>query len=180
MNATKFLIETLFDLYLMVIMLRIWLQLTRADFYNPLSQLVVKATQPVVGPLRRFVPSIGRLDTASVLFALAVSFAKLSVVSLAVSQNWYPIPFLIFTPFDLAIQALNLMFYVLLLRAILSFVSQGSSPVEYVLMQLTEPMLRPVRSIIPPLGGFDLSVLVVIIAIQFLMILVRDFAAMLF
>ena len=75
MNAFNFLIDTLFDLYIMVILLRVWLQLARADFYNPFSQFVVKATQPVVGPLRRFIPAIGSLDTATVVFAIAVACA---------------------------------------------------------------------------------------------------------
>ena len=64
MNATVFLVDTLFSLYLMVVILRLWLQMVQADFYNPLSQFVVKATHPIVGPLRRIIPSIGRFDTA--------------------------------------------------------------------------------------------------------------------
>lgn len=55
MNSIGFLVSTLFDLYIMVVLLRIWLQWARADFYNPFSQFIVKATQPVVGPLRRII-----------------------------------------------------------------------------------------------------------------------------
>ena len=69
MSSMSFLISTLFDLYIMVVLLRIWLQISRADFYNPFSQFIVKATQPVVAPLRRVIPSIGSLDVATVLFA---------------------------------------------------------------------------------------------------------------
>ncbi|MEP0497431.1 MAG: YggT family protein, partial [Paraglaciecola sp.] len=70
MNSVLILIDTLFNLYLMVVLLRLWLQFARADFYNPFSQFVVKATHPLVGPLRRVLPSIGRLDTATLVLAL--------------------------------------------------------------------------------------------------------------
>ena len=73
MNATVFLVDTLFGLYLMVVILRLWLQLVRADFYNPMSQFIVKATHPIVGPLRRIIPSIGRFDTATFVLALVVA-----------------------------------------------------------------------------------------------------------
>ncbi|MDM7859497.1 YggT family protein [Alteromonas sp. ASW11-36] len=174
MNATYFLITTLFNLYLMVVLLRLWLQWVRADFYNPLSQVVVKATQPIVGPLRRVIPSIGRLDTATLLLAIAVSFVKLLVVSLVFNLNWNPIGILINAPIDVLREGLSLVFWILILRAILSWVSQGSNPIEYVTMQLTEPFLRPIRSVIPPMGGLDLSVLIAIIAIQFIRILLGD------
>lgn len=82
MNATYFLISTLFDLYLMVVLLRLWLQLVRADFYNPFSQFVVKATHPIVAPLRRVLPSIGSLDTATLVLALAIGMIKVTVLSM--------------------------------------------------------------------------------------------------
>ena len=76
MNSMNFLVSTLFDLYIMVVLLRVWLQWSRADFYNPFSQFVVKATQPVVAPLRRMIPSIGNFDLATVLFAYVLCVAK--------------------------------------------------------------------------------------------------------
>ena len=76
MQAVLFLIDTAFSLYLMVVILRLWLQLVRADFYNPFSQFVVKATNPLVLPLRRAIPSIGSLDTATLLLAYGIMLAK--------------------------------------------------------------------------------------------------------
>lgn len=175
MNATYFLVSTLFNLYLMVVLLRLWLQFARADFYNPLSQVVVKATQPVVAPLRRIVPSIGPFDTATFVFALMVSALKVITISIIFNGSLNPIGILIASLFDVIREALSLIFWVLILRAILSWVSQGNNPIEYVLSQLTEPFLRPIRNILPPMGGLDLSVLVAIIAIQFLRILLGDF-----
>ena len=174
MNATYFLVSTLFNLYLMVVLLRLWLQMARADFYNPLSQVVVKATQPVVGPLRRVIPSLGPFDTATFVFALLVSALKIVVISLMFGASLNPIGVVVAALLDILREGLSLVFWVLILRAILSWVSQGNNPVEYVLMQLTEPFLRPIRNVLPAMGGLDLSVLVAIIALQFVRILLGD------
>lgn len=175
MNSMGFLVNTLFDLYIMVVLLRIWLQWARADFYNPFSQFIVKATQPVVGPLRRVIPSLGSLDVATLLFAYLLSIGKFVILTLVVGGG------LMFSPDLLWIGALSLLkaaggllFWVLLLRAILSWVSQGRSPMEYVMHQLTEPMTAPIRRIIPAMGGLDLSVLVLFIGLQFANFLIGD------
>lgn len=170
MNAIVFLIDTLFTLYLMVVLLRIWLQLAKADFYNPLSQFVVKATHPVVGPLRRVLPSFGRLDTASLLFAFIVAAAKVISLTLLQFQVAPPVLNTLITAFYVMLsESFQLVFYVLIIRAILSWVSQGQNPIEYLMHQLTEPLIAPVRRIIPPMGGLDLSPMVVIIALLFIM-----------
>lgn len=170
MNAVIFLVDTLFGLYLMVVLLRLWLQLAQADFYNPLSQFIVKATHPVVGPLRRIIPSFGRLDTASLLFALVIAAAKIVVLSLisygAVSN---PLGILITSVYIVIGEALRLILYVLIIRAVLSWVSQGQNPIEFLMQQLTEPLISPVRRIIPAMGGLDLSPMVVIIVLLFVM-----------
>lgn len=171
MQAVLFLIDTAFSLYLMVVILRLWLQLARADFYNPFSQFVVKATNPLVLPLRRVIPSLGNLDTATLLLAYTVTLVKLIVLQLLQSGQVVLVPSLIFAVIVLIKEVFTLLFWVLVIRALLSWFSQGRSPVEYVMHQLTEPVLRPVRRILPPLGGLDLSVLVVLVGLQFLNIL---------
>ncbi len=178
MNATVFLIDTLFSLYLMVVILRLWLQMVQADFYNPLSQFVVKATHPIVGPLRRIVPSIGRFDSATFVLAVAVCALKFVTLALMFGGTLNPVGIVIVSVMGVIKETLSLMFWVLLLRAILSWVSQGQTPIDYVLFQLTEPFLAPIRRIIPPLGGLDLSVLIAIIALQFLQLLIQDFLPM--
>ncbi|WP_215397242.1 YggT family protein [Rheinheimera oceanensis] len=171
MQAVLFLIDTAFSLYLMVMILRLWLQLVRADFYNPFSQFVVKATNPLVLPLRRVIPSLGRLDTATLLLAYSIMLVKLLVLQLIQIGQIALAPSLVLSVVFLIKEMLTLLFWILVIRALLSWFSQGRSPVEYVMHQLTEPLLRPVRSILPPLGGLDLSVLVVLIGLQFLNIL---------
>ncbi|WP_166837853.1 YggT family protein [Rheinheimera pleomorphica] len=171
MQAVLFLIDTAFSLYLMVVILRLWLQLVRADFYNPFSQFVVKATNPLVLPLRRIIPSIGRLDTATLVLAYTIMLAKLATLQLLQSGQMLVVPSLIFAVIFLVKEVFTLLFWILVIRALLSWFSQGRSPVEYVMHQLTEPLLKPIRRILPPLGGLDLSVLVVLIGLQFLNIL---------
>jgi YggT family protein len=166
MQTLYFLIDTLFNLYLMVVLLRIWLQWARADFYNPLSQFIVKATHPILGPLRRIIPSLGGLDLAAVLMAIGVAVLKFVLITLMASAPFQPVLILVFSLMLMLKQAGTLLFWMLVLRAILSWVSQGRSPVDYVLLQLTEPLLSPIRRIIPAMGGLDFSVLVLFLILQ--------------
>ena len=174
MQAVLFLIDTAFSLYLMVVILRLWLQLARADFYNPFSQFVVKATNPLVLPLRRVIPSIGSLDSATLVLAYGIMLAKMLLMQLLAQGQVALGASLIFAVVLLVKEILTLLFWILVIRALLSWFSQGRSPVEHVMHQLTEPLLRPIRRILPPLGGLDLSVLVVLVGLQFLNILFID------
>lgn len=175
MSAPLFLVTTIFNLYLMVVLLRLWLQLAKADFYNPFSQFVVKATHPIVAPMRRIIPSIGSFDTATLVLAILVAGLKITAISLLFYGAVSGITdILVFSLLDVLRQSFSLVFYVLLLRAVLSWVSQGRSPVEYVMSQLTEPFLAPIRKIIPPMGGLDLSVLIAIVALKFFELAIND------
>jgi len=160
---------------LVVVLLRFWLQWAKADFYNPMSQFVVKATSFAVKPLRKIIPGFGGLDLASLLLAFIVAVAKISTLMLVIYNAWAIQPVIIQALITVLKEGLNLVFWVLIIRAILSWVSQGYNPIEAVLHQLTEPMLKPIRKILPSMGGLDLSVLVLIIGIQFLQMLLMDF-----
>ncbi|GAB1103858.1 MAG: YggT family protein [Shewanella algae] len=170
-DASIYLITVVFDLYFMVVILRIWLQLVRADFYNPFSQFIVKATHPIVAPMRRILPSIGSLDTASVVLALLVVVAKILLLTLMAGEDFNLVATLIFALVSLFKKAGVLLFWILIIRAILSWVSQGRNPIEYVMMQLTEPLLAPIRRFLPPMGGLDLSLLVLMVLMNFVNIL---------
>lgn len=175
-TASYFLVGVIFNLYLMVVLLRLWLQFVRADFYNPFSQFVVKATHPIVGPLRRILPSIGSLDTATLTLAYGVAILKfLVIVTFFANVDYNALTVFGVGLVILLKEGLDLLFYVLIIRAILSWVSQGHNPMELVLHQLTEPLMAPVRRIIPPLGGLDLSVLFVLVGLQFVTILLSQY-----
>ena len=175
MSSMQFLVGTLFDLYLMVVLLRLWLQLAQADFYNPFSQFIVKATHPIVAPMRRVLPSVGRFDSATLVLALLVAALKIVAMGAIVG-------YLAFNPLTIALGSLvivvkegfTMVMWVLILRAIMSWVSPGHNPMQLVLAQLTEPMLAPIRKRMPDMGGLDLSVMVVILLLIFLQKLMGD------
>ncbi|MFC3031989.1 YggT family protein [Pseudoalteromonas fenneropenaei] len=174
MSSMQFLIGIVFDLFLMVVLLRFWLQTARADFYNPLSQFVVKATSFAVNPLRRIIPGVGGFDLASLTLAILVGIAKMSTLMLVFYGMWNAQEAIIGGLLTVVKEAFSLVFWILIIRAILSWVAQGYNPIAAVFEQLTEPMLRPIRRVIPPLGGLDLSILVLLIGMQFLQLLVMD------
>jgi YggT family protein len=175
MSSVQFLIDFVFNMYLMVVLLRLWLQFARADFYNPFSQFVVKVTHPFVAPMRRILPSIGRLDTATLVLALLVAGLKIVTLNLVLGGGGVNIISLIIVSFIMVIkEALTLMMYVLILRAIMSWIGQGGNPMELVLAQLTEPMLAPIRKRMPDMGGLDLSVMIVIVVLLFVQKLLGD------
>ena len=175
MSSVQFLIDFVFNIYLMVVLLRLWLQFARADFYNPFSQFVVKATQPIVAPMRRILPSIGRLDTATFVLALIVAGLKIVTLNIVLGGSGLNIMSVVILSFVIVIkEILTLVMYVLILRAIMSWVSQGNNPMELVLSQLTEPMLAPIRKRMPDMGGLDLSMMVVIVLLLFIQKLLGD------
>ena len=175
MSSVQFLIDFVFNIYLMVVLLRLWLQFARADFYNPFSQFVVKATQPIVAPMRRILPSIGRLDTATLVLALLVAGLKIITLNAVLGGTDINLLSVVILSFVIVIkEILTLVMYVLILRAIMSWVGQGNNPMELVLSQLTEPMLAPIRKRMPEMGGLDLSVMVVIFLLLFIQKLLGD------
>jgi YggT family protein len=171
-RALTYLISTLFDLYIMSIILRLILQWVRADFYNPLSQFLVKITNPLLVPFRRAIPSMGKLDTAAVVLAVLLEVLSLFIITSLNSLElaWPQLILLALTKLLMAV--LWLYFFLILAVVILSWVGQGvRHPIIPLVYQLTDPVLKPIRKIIPSIGGFDLSPLIAIIAIRFLILL---------
>lgn len=164
MLTLTFLVKTLFDFYIMVLLLRIWMQWTRCDFYNPFSQFIVKITQPVIKPMRRVIPSIGPIDTASLLLAFILATLKFPLEMLIQLGGVTPDPlYLLVGLLTLVKSAGQLIFWVIIIRSLMSWISQGRSPMDQVLYQLSEPLMAPVRRIIPAMGGIDFSAMVVIL-----------------
>jgi YggT family protein len=171
-GAFTFLVTTLIDLYVAAVMLRLLLQWVRADFYNPICQFLIKVTNPVLVPIRRFVPSIGRLDTASVLLMLALEVLGVWILRLlsALSLTWPQM--LVFSVTKLCVSLLMMYFILIIVAVILSwFGPRARHPIVPLIHQLTQPVLRPFRRLIPPIAGIDLSPLFALIAIQFLLLL---------
>jgi len=171
-RATSFLIGTLVDLYTTAVMLRLLLQWVRADFYNPVCQFLVRVTNPMLIPLRRIVPSIGRLDTASVLLMFILQ--ALSTWAIA---RITPLPLngpqiLLYALTKLGITLLMTYFILIIAMVLVSWLGRRARhPLIPLLYQLTEPVLRPIRRAIPPIAGIDLSPLFALIAVRFLLLL---------
>ncbi|MEP7247023.1 MAG: YggT family protein [Gammaproteobacteria bacterium] len=163
------------SLALFVFLMRLLLQWARADFRNPVAQAVVKITNPIVLPLRRILPPVGKVDTASVVAVLLVAIVDVAIV-FAMREVFVPdlLTWVRAVTFEIIRTALSAYFYAILLYAVLSMIAPGGySPVQSLLTSLCEPVLRPFRRIIPPIAGIDFSPLWALIAIQALLILLR-------
>lgn len=175
MSALLFLAETLMSLVFFVVLLRLLLQLSRADFRNPLCRAVVRLTNWLIMPLRRLLPPIGKIDSASVVAVLLVAFAE--VGTLYVLRGFGPpdiAEWARLATFEIARTTLWTYFYAIFAYALLSMIAPGmSSPAQELLTSLCEPVLRPIRRTIPVVAGLDLSPLWAGIAIQALLILLR-------
>ena len=166
-QALYFIIKTLTQLYLLVLLLRFWLPMLRADFRNPLAQGILRITSPLVVPLRRFVPAIGRLDTATVLVACVIQYLTVLLLLVIRGHMVDTVPILVTTLIELMILSLNLFFFVILIKIILSWVAPHTyNQATALLTTLAEPILRPFRRIIPPIGGLDISPIFAIILLQ--------------
>jgi YggT family protein len=175
MAALVFLVDTLLGLCLLVFLLRLLLQWARADFRNPAAQALLQITSPVLIPLRRVVPALGRIDSASVLIVLLLAVLKVAAPLLL--RGYWPTPaslWLLEALVQLARTVLWIYFGAIFIYALLSMVAPGSySPLSPLLAALCEPILRHFRRLIPALGGLDFSPLWAGILIQVLLILLE-------
>ena len=185
-DAPIFLLETFSRLYLLILLLRFWLPVLRANFRNPVAQGVMRYTSPLVTPVRRYVPSVGRLDTATVLIAFLIQFAVLLLI-VAISGGRQGInvfdvlssmPALITLALkamlELAMLSVLLFIVAIIARVVLSLIGRYFGPISDMLADLTEPLLRPVRRFIPPLGVLDISAYIVIVLLVALNMFLAD------
>lgn len=171
-NAGTLLLEVLFGILCAIVVLRVMLQLVRADFYNPISQFLYTATNPVLMPLRRVLPPIGRLDTAGSLLAWLLQILKVLLLSLLAGQVPGILALIVLGFAELLGFIVTLLFWLILIRIVVSWLGGGYHPALPLLGQLTEPLLRPVRRRMPDLGGIDLSPMVVMLLLLLVRILV--------
>lgn len=173
LDPLEFLINTLFGLYIMLLMVRFLLQWVRADFYNPVSQFVVKFTNPAVRPLRRIIPGWGGLDVATIVLMLVLQLLSLGLILLFRGHGLPLLTLLFWSVAELFTLLVNIYMGAIFIQVILSWVSPGTyNPVTSILYSLTEPLLRPARRLLPPISGFDLSPMLVLLALQVLKMLV--------
>lgn len=174
-----YLVYVFFGLYLMAMLLRFLLQLTRADFYNPISQTLVKLTNPLVIPLRRILPGYGGIDLASLLVALILQMLMIALLIALQTGTLLPVlPLMMASLIGLAAYLVKIYFFAILAMIILSWVAQGgNNPALRLLFQLTEPVMAPFRKLLPPMGGLDLSPIFVFILINIIQIALGHLAS---
>ncbi|MBB1518784.1 YggT family protein [Aquipseudomonas guryensis] len=170
-EALIYILQTLGGLYLLIVLLRFILQLVRADFYNPLSQFALKATQPLLKPLRRIIPGLGGLDMASLVLALLVQLLLMVLVILIAGAN--PLSagpqLLVWAIIAVTSLFLKIFFFAMIISVILSWVAPGSyNPGAQLVNQICEPLLAPFRKLIPNLGGLDISPIFAFMALHLL------------
>ena len=175
-QALYFILKTLTQLYLLLLILRFWLPLLRADFRNPVAQGLLRLTSPLVVPFRRFIPPIGRIDTSTVLVAFIIEYLLILVLLLLTGNSAGFLPIAITALMELAILSLNMFFFVVLIKIILSWVAPANyNPMTAMLTTLSEPVLRPFRRLVPAIGGLDISPIFAIVLLQAGVIILQNY-----
>ena len=176
-QALLFLVQNVFQLYIFIVLIRFLLQVAKADFYNPMSQFVVKVTAPVLNPLRRVIPGIAGLDIAAIVLALALQLVMISLVFLIASGSLPNILTLVIgTVAGIANDLLNIYFFGIIISAVLSWITPAQGhPAAQLVFQLVEPALAPFRKLLPDMGGIDISPILALMIFQVLRILIQPF-----
>ncbi|NNA00698.1 MULTISPECIES: YggT family protein [Pseudomonas] len=166
-GAAIFVVQTLGSLYLLVVLLRFILQLVRANFYNPICQFIVKATQTLLKPMRRVIPSIFGLDMSSLVLAILVQMVVFAIVLTLSYIPFNILGLLLWSIIGVTALFLKVFFFAMIISVILSWVAPGStSPGAELVNQITEPALAPFRRFLPNLGGLDISPILAFMIIQ--------------
>lgn len=175
-NVGVFLVETLFSLYIGAVIIRFLLALSRANFYNPLSQFLVKITNPVLIPMRRFIPAVGKLDSAAVVLALGLMIIKVFLL-LSMTGGDASLPLVaVYSVLELLRTVIHIYIFALIVQAVLSWVGNSyGNPMADILHSLTDPILRPIRNLIPTIGMIDLSPMIAILLLYIVLIVLRSY-----
>ena len=179
-TAAVYVLQTLGSLYLLIVLLRFVLQLVRANFYNPLCQFIVKATQPLLKPLRRIIPSVFGLDMSSLVLAIIVQLALMALtLLLTYGTTGNPLQLLIWSLIGVTALFLKIFFFAMIISVILSWVAPGShNPGAELVNQICEPALAPFRRIVPNLGGLDISPILAFMVLKLIdMLVINNLAA---
>jgi len=177
-DIAAYLINSFAGLFFWAVILRFLLQLARADFYNPLSQGLVRLTNPLLKPLRRFIPGMFGLDLAALVLAMLIKAATLFLLLLLDHKTTYGIYLLIWPAIYILVTILNIYYVAIFASIITSFVAQGSyHPFVVLTQQIAEPIMAPCRKLLPPMGGLDFSPMIVLAGLYVVRILLSALAA---
>jgi YggT family protein len=175
-NVGIFLVQTLFSLYIGAVVIRFLLAWSRANFYNPFSQLLVKITNPVLVPLRRMIPAAGKVDTAAIVLALGLTIVQVLLLVGLMGKPVSLIGVVFFAVFELLRTVIHIYIFALIVQAVMSWVGNSyGNPIADVLHSLTDPLLRPIRNVMPNMGMIDLSPMVAIMLLYIVLIVLQSY-----
>ena len=165
-NAGMLLVNALFGILLAIVVLRVLLQATRANFYNPICQLLYKATNPVLMPLQKVVPNWRNWNLGGVIVAWLLAIVWIFAITALSGLAPNPLGAVVLGLAKLVDFVLVMLFWIILIRVILSFVSSDfDNPVVPLLYKISDPVLKPFQRFLPRPGGIDFSPLVATLAI---------------
>lgn len=176
-SSAALIFNTLTGIYLLAILLRFLLQVARADFYNPVSQAVFRITDPMVKIFRSFIPGYKGIDFSSLILALVVEAMAICVLIILYGGSIPSVGFIVTWAFVGVLHFMIMIYYYAIIGSIImSFVMMFSGnmsphPILRLIWQLTEPVMAPIRKIIPSMGGLDFSPIFIFISIG----LIRNF-----
>ncbi|MCH8256991.1 MAG: YggT family protein [Proteobacteria bacterium] len=166
-NAGVYLIQTFFGIYFILIMVRFLMQVARVDFYNPLCQGIVKVTDPAIKPLRRILPTVRGVDFATLTVAFIVQLIAVVLVMLIVGGYPFLPEYIAWVFLGMFSIIFDIYFFALLVMVISSWIAPYSNhPALSLINQLTEPLCKPARKLLPPMGGIDFSIILVFVFIS--------------
>lgn len=172
-NAGQIVIQFVFFALISLIVLRVLLQLVRANFYNPICQFLYKATNPVLMPLRKVIPAWRNLDIAGIALAWLATAIKLVLLYATLGQTLGVLGLVVLALADLLDFVLLLYIVLILMRVVVSFIGADSyHPLVPLVLQLTEPVLKPVRRVLPNVSGIDFSPMLALLAITLARVLI--------
>lgn len=178
-NVLYFLVDTLFSLYIALIMIRLLLGIARADFRNPVSHFIIAATNPVLKPLRALLPAFGKIDTAAIVAMLGLKVVQLGLLLLIRGQAPSLLPLIWYATLQLLELAVYVYIFALIIQAVISWVNPqalyGGNPVGSLLNSLTRPIVAPIARVVPPIGMVDISPLIAILLLNIVLIVIRSF-----
>ncbi len=170
-EAGLFLIKTVFELYLLVLMIRLILAYVQANYFNPITRFIVKLTQPLVHPLRRLIPNYRRIEFSTLVLIIIFELIKISLlltITIGLPDGLILISLAFTETLKLLLQTF---FYAILLQALMSWFQPGETPATQLLRQVSSPILYPLQRLIPPVGGFDISPIPALLLLQLFIIL---------
>lgn len=177
-NVSAFLIDTLIDIYIVIVLLRFLLALVKADFYNPISQFLVIATKPLLVPMRYALPNIQHFDTAAVVLMLILKISQLWLLTSLAGVAWPVAYLLIRSVLELFELVIFVYIFAVIVQVLFSWLAPAmnvyQNPAVSIIYSLTEPLMQPARKIIPSIGMVDISPIIVILALNVVLVVIRS------